>query len=88
MTDDLDNDIWELRHGDTLIGTLNVTDQDMFWYTARFEPTTEFAAYRPVFAAGNATRTADDADAWSAWHKDVQGLGLRLVRLRGSGSRE
>ncbi|MEO8607801.1 MAG: hypothetical protein ABI690_07975 [Chloroflexota bacterium] len=79
MTDD--TDIWELRHGETLIGTLTVTDEDVTWFSATFEPTPEFAAYRPIFNEGSKIRTADNADAWAAWHEKVRGLGLRLVRL-------
>ena len=74
-------DIWELRHGETLIGTLTVTDDDMPWLSADFEPTPEFAPYRAIFNEGNSVRTADNADAWSAWNEKVRGLGLRLVRL-------
>jgi hypothetical protein len=72
---------WELRHGDVLIGTLNVTEQDMPWYNAQFEPTSAYAAYRPVFEEGNNLRSGDDPDAWSTWRKKVDDLGLRLIRL-------
>ncbi len=75
-------DIWELRHGEVLIGTLTIVDQDMFWFSATFEPTPEYAVYRAIFEEGNRIRTADDPDSWTAWQKKVLGLGLRLVRLR------
>jgi hypothetical protein len=80
VTDNTDR--WELRHGEALIGTLTIVDQDMFWYSALFDPTPEYAAYRPIFEEGNSIRTADDPDAWGAWQKKVFALGLRLVRLR------
>ena len=79
MTDN--TDIWEVRHGDTLIGTLTVTDDDMPWLSADFEATPEFALYRTIFNEGNSIRTADDADAWATWHDKLRGLGLRLIRL-------
>lgn len=75
-------EIWELRRGDVLVGRLAIYDQDMFWYTARFEPTAEFAAYRALFQEGAALREGDDPDRWAAWQEQVRGLGLTLVRLR------
>ena len=75
-------DRWELWQGETLIGTLTIFDQDMFWFSALFEPTAAFEPYRPTFDEGNRVRTADDADAWAAWHDKLNGLGLHLVRLR------
>jgi hypothetical protein len=79
MTDN--TDIWQLRHGEALIGTLTIADEDLPWYSALFEPTPEYAAYRPIFEEGNRIRTADDADAFAAWQEKVRQLGLRLVRL-------
>jgi hypothetical protein len=76
-----ESEIWELRHGDVLIGTLQVTEQDIPWYNSRFEPASEYADYRPVFEEGNGVRSGDDPDAWSAWRKKVHELGLRLIRL-------
>jgi len=78
----LNTDLWELRHGDELIGRLTIFDQDMFWYSALFDPMPEYAAYRPIFEEGNIIRTQDDADAFDAWYEKVRQLGLRLVRLR------
>jgi hypothetical protein len=75
-----ESEIWELRHGDILIGTLHVTEQDMPWYNAQFEPTSAYAEYRPVFEEGSSVRSGDDPDAWSAWRKKVSDLGLRLMR--------
>ncbi len=77
-----ETEIWELRQGNALIGTLHVTEQDVPWYNARFEPATDYAAYRPVFEEGNGVRSGDDPDAWTTWRKRVSDLGLRLVRLQ------
>jgi hypothetical protein len=74
-------DTWELRHDHILIGKLTITDQDMFWYTATFEPTPSFAAYRAIFEEGNNLRVRDAGDAWTIWYEKVQSFGLRLVRL-------
>jgi hypothetical protein len=76
-----DSEIWELRHGDILIGTLYVTEQDLPWYNARFEPASAYAEYRPVFEEGTSVRSGDDPEVWSTWRKKVQDLGLRLIRL-------
>jgi hypothetical protein len=80
MDDDLD--IWELRHDNTLIGTLTIADEDSPWYSALFDPTPEFAAYRSIFDEGSRLRTAEDPDAWNAWQTKMHGLGLRLVRIQ------
>jgi hypothetical protein len=76
-----ESEVWELRHGDVLIGTLNVTEQDTPWCNARFEPTSEYAPFRPVFEEGNDVRAGDDPDTWITWRKKVHDLGLRLIRL-------
>jgi hypothetical protein len=76
-----ESEIWELRRGDISIGTLNVTDQDVSWYSAQFEPTLEFALYSSIFEEGNGVRSGDDEPAWSTWRKKVHELGLRLIRL-------
>ncbi len=74
-------EVWDLRQGDKLVGRLQVYDIDPPWYSARFEPTADFAAYRPLFAAGSALRTGEDPDAWAAWLARVREVGLSLIRL-------
>jgi hypothetical protein len=79
-----DDNVWELRKGETLIGTLRVFEQDMFWYSANFEPSPTFVALRPIFDEGNTIRMEDSEQSWSAWGmwcEKVAQLGLRLVRL-------
>jgi hypothetical protein len=73
-----DTDIWELRKGDILIGTLDVYDQDMFWFTAHFAPTTEFEPYRQVFSEGQALV---GEVSWNEWVRKINSFGMRLVRL-------
>jgi hypothetical protein len=72
-----DTDIWELRKGDILIGTLDVYDQDMFWFTARFIPTAEFEPYRQVFSEGQALV---GEDGWYEWLRKINSFGMRLIR--------
>lgn len=79
-------EIWELRQGETVIGRLTVYDEDMGWYSARFEPTPAFDPHRALFAEGAVIRTGEDADRWQAWHEHVRQLGLQLVRLSDSAS--
>ncbi len=75
------SEIWELRRGDVLVGTLTITDQDSPWYSARFERTEAYAPYDAVFVEGNDVRSGDDQAAWSQWRQQIQNLELRLVRL-------
>jgi hypothetical protein len=81
-----EQEVWELRHGDTLIGRLTVYDQDMFWYSARFEPTPAFDPFRALFAEGAEIRTGEDAERWQSWNERVRQLGLQLVRLSDNAS--
>jgi hypothetical protein len=73
-----DSDVWELRKGDVLIGTLNVYDQDMFWFTARFVPTNEFEPYGQVFSKG---RALVGEESWYDWAREINTFGMRLIRL-------
>ena len=71
-------DRWELRKDDILIGTLNVYDQDMFWFTAHFVPTAAFEPYRAIFSEGEALV---GEDGWYLWARKINTLGMKLVRL-------
>jgi hypothetical protein len=73
-----DSDIWELRKGAILIGTFDVYDQDMFWFTAHYVPATEFEPYRQVFSEGQALL---GEDGWYEWLRKINGFGMRLVRV-------
>src|ERR1041385_2787987 len=77
---DDDSDLWELWQGEILIGKLDVTDQDMFWFTARFEPTAVFEPYRALFAEGQDLRLSDDP-AWGEWLRKTNNLGMHLTRV-------
>jgi hypothetical protein len=48
----MDNEekILELRKGNAVLGTLTITEQDMFWFTCDFVPTPAFEEYRQIFA--------------------------------------
>ena len=78
-----DKNLWELRKGDVLIGTLDVYEQDMFWHTAHFRPTPAFEPYKVAFSEG---RDIPDEGAeqvkWGKWADKISSFGLRLIRLR------
>lgn len=74
-----DPDIWELRQQNTLIARLHVTDQDMFWHTARFEARPAFEAYRAIFALGNTL--VGQSEKFNEWYKSIKELGMYLIRL-------
>lgn len=76
-----DRDIWELRKGDVLIGTLDVYDQDMFWFSAHFIPTPEFESYEAIFSEGRALVNKDDNSDWGQWVRNINSFGLHLIRL-------
>ena len=70
--------IWELRQNETLIGRLIVEDQDMFWYSCRFEPTPAFEPYRSLFAEGQ--ELFDKDDEFTRWYNQINNLGIKLMR--------
>lgn len=45
----MQNYVWELRKGSTLLGTLTWKDQDMPWFICDFVATPEFEPYRDLF---------------------------------------
>jgi hypothetical protein len=73
-----DTDIWELRKDDTLIGTLDVYDQDMFWFTAHFTRTIAFEPYSAIFSEG---QSLVGKDTWYEWLKIINSFEMQLVRL-------
>lgn len=75
--------------GDTLLGTLTVTDLDQPWFLCLFAPEAAFEAVRPLFDAELAVGEAEDharsigvnigIDAWESAYQNIEALGLRLV---------
>ncbi len=45
----MDEHVWELRKDNTLLGTLTLKDQDMFWFTCDFAAAPAFEPYRALF---------------------------------------
>jgi hypothetical protein len=75
-------DVWELRQGDTLMGTLTITDQDMFDFRAHFEPTEEFQSYKYLFDEDSKLGSDDEAvEKMNQIQEEVNNL-LDLVSLR------
>ena|SRR5689334_17923847 len=71
---------WELRQGKTLLGTLERTGQGWPWALCRFQPTTEFEVYRPLFVEELRLFDRDDFDAgaWKSAYQRISELGLVL----------
>jgi hypothetical protein len=78
----IERENWELRQGETLIGTLKVSDHDMFWFDAQFESTEAFEPYRALFAEGQSLTDEEQTDDWGLWLDKTNKLGMSLVRLR------
>ncbi len=74
-----ESEFWELRQGETLIGKLEITDQDMFWFDARFEARAAFEPYRQLFAAGKDLALIDNP-GWDEWARETHSLGMHLTR--------
>lgn len=86
--------VYTLERGEVTLGTLTVTENEMFAVQARFEATSAFAAYRPLFDedAALAAQVADDHDPVllsraEALLDRILALGLVLRSARGTGYR-
>jgi hypothetical protein len=78
-----DEDIWELRKGDVLIGQLYVIHQGDFWFTARLSATNEFKPYREIFSEGYFydNKPKPDKEWWEKWIDRINRLEMHLIRL-------
>ncbi len=76
-----DSNVWELRKGDVVIGTLDVHDQDMFWFTAHFTPTSEFEHYRSIFSEGRSFVSKSNNLEWAKWYDKINSFGMHMIRL-------
>ncbi|WP_035797990.1 hypothetical protein [Kitasatospora mediocidica] len=74
---------WQLRHGDSLIGTLTLEGIDMFWTDCHFAPAAAWEDIRPLFTVSqNAWERGDEEAALEA-DEVIFNLGLALVPTGG-----
>ncbi len=80
-------EVWQLRRGDTLLGTLRVNSVDQPWFIGTFGATPAFEKVRPLFDEElrllEAERNAFEQDAWEAAYERIDALRLRLVLEEG-----
>ena len=72
---------WELRHGDELVGTITIEDQDFPWLSGSFVAEPGFARWAPLFAAELALLDRDqpgEVDEWGQLYEQISGT-LSLV---------
>jgi hypothetical protein len=64
---------WELRHGDELVGTITIEDQDFPWLSGSFAAEPGFARWAPLFAAEqrllDEISERDDPEEWDRWER-------------------
>lgn len=73
--------VWELRQGESILGTLYQYDQDMWWHSCIFEPTSEFDQFHHVFVAPEPVSGRSMDEQFAEWQGKIKGLGLELVRM-------
>jgi hypothetical protein len=72
--------IWELRKGDILLGTLTLNDVDMFWLYCSFIPTPAFEPFKPFFTQEyRLLDTEGVTDAWVSVYAQITSLRLSLT---------
>jgi hypothetical protein len=69
---------WELKQGDSLVGTLVFESQDMFWSDCRFQPGPCWPSLRPLFDRSRDAWRSHDADAGVAADEAIRAAGLVL----------
>src|SRR5258708_37755222 len=80
--------VWELRKGDILLGTLRLKNHDNFWLECDFVPMSAFESYRLLFeeeerlleaALGeDGTNDIDDINNWELAYSKISELKLSL----------
>ncbi|MEW2131602.1 hypothetical protein [Streptomyces sp. NPDC005435] len=70
---------WQLKRGDSLVGTLTLEGADMFWTDCLFRPGPAWETVRPLFEASEEAWERDDEDAALAAEEAVYEAGLVLV---------
>ena len=80
-----ENQVWQLRRGDEVVGFLTLEAIDMFWTDCRFEPSAGWPAVEPFIEASRAAWQRKDRDAALAADETIQALGMSLVPEGGGG---
>jgi hypothetical protein len=75
--------IWELRQGDLLIGSLTFEGQDMFWSDCSFRPAPAWEELRPLFEASRDAWRRGDTEAALQADEEMCAAGLVLVPSEG-----
>ncbi|MFE7237478.1 hypothetical protein [Streptomyces sp. NPDC057580] len=70
---------WQLRQGDELIGVLTLEAIDMFWTDCHFEPAPAWTRLKPLFDASRNAWQQGGAEAGLQADEALYTLGLRLV---------
>jgi hypothetical protein len=74
-----ENQVWQLRRGDEVVGFLTLEAIDMFWTDCRFEPSAGWPAVEPFIEASRAAWQRKDRDAALAADEAIHALGMSLV---------
>jgi hypothetical protein len=75
---------WEIRHGETVLGTLTAYTWDFPWMDGDFQPAPGADDYRSLFTEElqPLVEDAEHTEDWTAWeaaYRKIEALGLRFV---------
>jgi len=75
--------LWELRQGEVLLGTIAIDNWEMFWAGGEFRQTEAFEGFRAFFNSGNQYNEENDPDfvQLDNWIQQSNAMGLQLIRL-------
>lgn len=75
-------EIFDLKRGDVVLGTLHIVCADQPWFICEFDPTPDFESVKPLFDEElRLIKQSDALDviAWEAVHSQINDLGLNLI---------
>jgi hypothetical protein len=74
---------WTLRHGDELVGTITIENQDFPWLSGTFTPEPAFGRWAPLFAAEQAlldeVTESDSEEGWARWEAAYERISTALT---------
>lgn len=82
----MENEVWQLRRGDQLVGTLTLEAVDMFWSDCHFESSTGWPAVKPFIEASREAWERGDQAAAVVADEAIHALDLTLVPADGGES--
>ncbi len=76
---------WNLKRGEEVLGVLTEVDIDQPWVICRFQPSSSFASYQPLFTEELKLLDSDEMKLWQQAYQKIDELELVLEPLNEGG---